>query len=354
MIERPLLTLLDLPVYQNKMFPTPELARQCPRGNICLAQDTLAGHVRNSRFDPSLLAYDESYQNEQSHSQAFSAHLQDVLALIQRHFSRRSILEVGCGKGAFVDLLRERGHDATGVDPAYEGVSEFVTKSHFTADLGLRADAIVMRHTLEHIQDPWSFLARIREANSGSGLIYIEVPCFDWILQRRAWFDVFYEHVNYFRISDFHRAFGQVIESGRLFGGQYLYAIADLASLKGPDDFDATTPVKLPPDFFDGLDATIAELGGRGRNIIWGGAAKGVMFANYLLQRGVQIDFVIDINPAKQGYFLAGSGLPVVHPADGLARLDAGDKIIVMNSNYFTEIYDYAGAAYDYLTVDHS
>jgi hypothetical protein len=49
-------------------------------------------------------------------------------------------------------------------------------------------------------------------------------------LDRRAqsWFDLFYEHVNYFRLDDLRRMFGTVHEAGHLFGGQYLYIVADL------------------------------------------------------------------------------------------------------------------------------
>ena len=65
-------------------------------------------------------------------------------------------------------------------------------------------------------------------------MIYIEVPCFDWIIEHGAWFDIFYEHVNYFRLDDFRRAFGKVIHAGRSFGGQYLSVIADLDTLRVP------------------------------------------------------------------------------------------------------------------------
>jgi hypothetical protein len=86
---------------------------------------------------------------------------------------------------------------------------------------------------LDHVQNP-AFLDRLRKANSG-GLIYIEVPCSDWmvpcsdwILRARAGFDIFYEHVNYFR---FFADVRPVAESGRLFGGQSLNVVADLTTL---------------------------------------------------------------------------------------------------------------------------
>ena len=106
----------------------------------------------------------------------------------------------------------------------------------------------LLRHVLEHIQDPVSFLAEIANANQG-GQIYIEVPCFDWILEHKAWFDLFYEHVNYFRLDDLRRMFGTVHEAGHLFGGQYLYVVADLASLRDPGDagLPAPEPATLNP-----------------------------------------------------------------------------------------------------------
>jgi len=228
---RELILIEALPAYQNKMFATREAAIQCPVGDVRLVQDEADGLVFNAAFDPGLLSYDETYQNEQGHSSAFQKHLDEVLDTIDRHFGGTSILEVGCGKGGFVELLRSKGHDAIGVDPAYEGNQAYIHKRHFDASAGLHADAVVLRHVLEHIARPRDFLADIAAANGGRGRIYIEVPCLDWIIDNRAWFDIFYEHVNYFRLSDFSRMFGTVLEAGRIFGGQYLYVVAELASL---------------------------------------------------------------------------------------------------------------------------
>ncbi|HVR80723.1 MAG TPA: class I SAM-dependent methyltransferase [Luteimonas sp.] len=352
MSARVLLTLTDLPVYQNKMFATAEQARLCPRGDLRLVQDDKTGLVYNADFDPDLLSYDQSYQNEQGHSEAFRSHLDTVLDLMDRHFAGSRIMEVGCGKGAFLELLRLRGHDAIGIDPAYEGDAAYILQARFEPGTGIRADAIVMRHTLEHIADPLDFLRTVRDANEGSGLIYIEVPCLDWILTHKAWFDIFYEHVNYFRLGDFNRMFGNVIESGRLFGGQYLYVFADLGSLRDPGNAGLALEVSIPDDLFDGIDAAALQASAGARRIVWGGAAKGVMFAHHAQRRGVTLDFAIDINPAKQSMYLAGTGLQVLSPTLGLERLGAGDDVFVMNSNYLPEIANLGGDHLNYITVD--
>jgi SAM-dependent methyltransferase len=344
----------DLPVQQNRVYEDLRAAVNCPRGNLTLVHDDSTGIVHNASFRPDLIVYDEHYQNEQGHSSVFLQHLDQVAEVILRHFEGKSILEIGCGKGLFLNRLRMRGFSVIGIDPAYEGDAPYILKKHFSASLGVRGDAVILRHVLEHIPDPLNFLAAVREANGGKGFVYIEVPCLDWIAEHRAWFDIYYEHVNYFRIADFFRLFGTVKETGRFFGGQYFYVVADLSTLhfapeKGYGGFH------LPDDFLAGLDRAVAEIeNGKGRkNVLWGGASKGVIFAIQLLQRGgIKPDFAIDINPAKQDMYLPVTGLPVLSPEKGLHILKEGDAIFVMNSNYFTEIQSTAGSRYTYYKVD--
>jgi hypothetical protein len=349
-----LLRLSAVPCYQNKMFGTARAALDCPRGDVVLVQDEDGGLIHNAAFDPGLLAYDGSYQNEQGHSPAFAAHVSQVLSLVGRHFSGMSILEIGCGKGTFLDLMRAAGHDARGVDPAYEGESDHIIPELFEPALGIRGDAIVMRHVLEHIANPAAFMAQVREANGGGGLVYIEVPCFEWIMRNKAWFDIFYEHVNYFRLADFSGMFGHVVESGTLFGGQYIYVVADLASLRPPRAFVPRNlpQAQLPADFFDSLDRCASAARPGTPSIVWGAAAKGVMFAHHMLARGFDIRLAVDINPAKQGHYLAGSGLAVLSPPEAFAALGSDVDVFVMNSNYLSEIRAMGGPGPNYIAVD--
>jgi threonine dehydrogenase-like Zn-dependent dehydrogenase len=210
---------------------------------------------------------------------------------------------------------------------------------------------------LEHVRDPVEFLRHIRDANGGAGRIYIEVPCFDWICEHRAWFDIFYEHVNYFRASDFRRMFGTVHAAGHIFGGQYLYAVADLATLRTPQ-LDAADDFAFPSDFLATVTRyaeTIKTQGEQARRqtVIWGGASKGVIFALFMRRAGAGIDLVIDINPAKQGKYLAATGLKVFSPEEALAQVEPGSTIFVMNGNYLPEIRQMTRNQFNYLTVDH-
>jgi len=346
--DHELYSVKQLPIFQNRMYDSVQEARACPRGNVRLIQDHATGLISNVDFRSELMVYDARYQNEQAVSPEFRAHLNSVAGIVERTVGRSGLVEIGCGKGYFLEILSENGFDITGFDPTYEGSSPRVQRHYFEPGVGITAQALILRHVLEHIQNPLLFLQGLRTANGGIGLIYIEVPCFDWICEHRAWFDIFYEHANYFRLADFERMFDRIIESGRIFGGQYLYVVADLASLKTPQ-FNGAELVSFPGDFLRSLaDGATEEI-----SAVWGGASKGVIFSVLRERLGRPVELVIDINPAKQGKYLPATGLKVLSPDEGLARLPTGSTIHVMNSNYLEEIKEMSNNAYHYVSVDH-
>ena len=200
------------------------------------------------------MVYDANYNNEQGLSAFFQTHLRAVAGIIERDLGRERLVEVGCGKGFFFEMLLADGFDVTGFDPTYEGNNPRIVKEYFRPGVMQPSKALILRHVLEHVPDPYDFLCQLRDANGGSGLIYIEVPCFDWICENRAWFDIFYEHVNYFRMTDFEKMFGRLVSKDRLFGDQYLYVVGDLATLTRPK-FTKETSIRFPSDFLRKLNS---------------------------------------------------------------------------------------------------
>lgn len=333
----------DFPLFQNRVYDTAEEARSCTRADIVLVEDAKSGLVRNAAFDEALMDYDGRYNNEQSHSESFQRHMSEVAALIETTMGRDALVEVGCGKGTFLEMMLARGVGLVGYDPTYEGSNPVVRKEYFSEDLGIRGEGLILRHVLEHIDDPVGFLYRLAAANGGRGLIYIEVPCFDWICTHNAWFDIFYEHVNYFRLADFRRIFGRLVHADRGFGGQYLRIVGDLATLRRPER-DLSDPVPFPADFTSRLAQEAGA--GLGPCVVWGGGSKGVIFSLLRERAGRSVERVIDINPAKQGKYLPATGLRVMSPQEGLAGLPKGSVIHVMNPNYLAEIAAMAGPDY--------
>ena len=333
------------------MFSSANEAQHRLTGDMRLVQNLETGLVYNTAFRPELVLYDEDYQNEQAVSGSFQRHLNDVARLIEKNFHGRDLIEVGCGKGYFLEHLQRLGFNITGLDPTYEGDNKNIIKEFFTPDTGIKADAIILRHVLEHVQNPVDFLYDICAANKNQGKIYIEVPCFDWICKKNAWFDVFYEHVNYFRLSDFKRMFGKIIDCGHSFGGQYIYVIADLASIRRPN-FQRDEEINFPKNFLGNVlfFKNILEKSSA-KSVVWGGASKGVIFSLFMKKAGVNIESVVDINPAKQGKYIAGTGLKI-SPADILLDAEKNTNVIVMNSNYMSEIKELTHNQFNYYGID--
>lgn len=346
----------QLPIFQNRMFRTRDEAINSVKGDVELVQDLETGLIFNQAFKPELMEYDVDYQNEQAVSLVFQEHLSKVAKIVERHFSGYSLIEVGCGKGHFLEQLQAAGFDITGLDPTYEGSNASIIKEFFTSATGIEADGIVLRHVLEHVQSPVDFLFELLTANGGSGKIYIEVPCFDWICNHRAWFDIFYEHVNYFSLADFYRMFEVVFEAGYTFNGQYLFVVADLSTIRKPV-FNSLEAIDFPRTFLDTVALYAADLRARQNDpntmsAIWGGASKGVIFALYMMRAGAEIDFVIDINEAKQGKFLAVTGLRVWSPEEAMTQLSPGTNIYVMNANYLNEIREITGTGFNLIAIE--
>jgi C-methyltransferase. len=224
-------------------------------------------------------------------------------------------------------MLLADGFDVTGFDPTYEGSNPRIVKEYFKPGVMKSSRGLILRHVLEHVPDPYRFLCDLRDANGGTGLIYIEVPCFDWICKKRAWFDIFYEHVNYFRMLDFFKMCGSVYASGKLFGDQYLYVVADLATLRAPK-YAKKDAIHFPQDFLASLNHEEQSRAEQSRAeqsraeqsraeqsaVVWGGASKGVIFSLLRERIGNPVSAVVDVNPAKQGKFLPVTGLHVLSP----------------------------------------
>jgi hypothetical protein len=332
-----------LPAFQNRTYPDRDDARRAVVGDVELVQDARTGLVHNQTFDEALLTYDADYQNEQACSPTFRRHLEEVLHIVLRNFPVNAVgVEIGCGKGYFLELMLAAGADVTGYDPAYQGTNPRVVAQYF-GDTPLTSvpDYVILRHVLEHISMPWEFLKTLSAQCNTSTKVYIEVPCFDWIVNHCAFYDIFYEHVNYFTLDVLNDAFPRAAASGHFFGGQYLYIVADLASYTTPTHFSGRRFATLQ------IDQYLADLLRRRRNqarpvVIWGAGAKGVTLSNILVRRGIAVDVIVDINPAKQHRYSGGAGLPIVAPGTVTDKLMGAD-IFVMNPIYLSEIQAMTG-----------
>jgi len=325
-----------VPVFQNKVYPSLNDALAADYSTVELVQSNTSGFVFNKAFNAGLMNYDINYQNEQSNSQIFKDHLASVMRLLKDlGIADKKVVEIGCGKGVFFDMMLKEGIDCTGFDPTYEGSNPKIIKEYFDESYNdINADVIIMRHTLEHIPNPFSFIHEIASANNYKGMLFVEVPTFDWIRSKGAFWDIFYEHCNYFTESSISSMFKEAL-TGNLFGGQYIYLWADLAKLKSIVNKVNFAPIEELT--FDGIIDSYVKLINIGQTFaIWGAGAKGSTFLNLLDPERKNIKYVIDINPAKQNKYIACTGHPIYSPL--ILSDQSVDSIIVMNENYIDEI----------------
>ena len=332
-----------------------------PKGDIRLALCRNCGLISNLAFRPELLEYSANYDETQAFSPTFLAFQRDLAArLIQRFsLSNTDVLEVGCGKGEFLVLLSSLGRNrGIGFDPSYvEGHVEippgcdvsFISDFYSTRYAGHTASFVCCNMTLEHIARPAAFIRTVAQAMRPDSIAFFLLPDVGRILEEAAFWDIYYEHCNYFTETSLDRLFRscgfEVISIEKEYSGQYLAIAAALGTEPPPvrcSTDDALTRLEAETASFcvrcAGKVASWRKilLGAcNSRIVVWGGGSKAVAFLAGLGVRD-EIQYVVDINPRRQNTWLAGCGQQIVPPE--FLRGYRPELVIVMNPVYRAEI----------------
>lgn len=362
-----LLRIEGAPVYCNVLWPDERQARAAARGTLALGYCVGCAHLFNTAFDPHLTEYTPAYDNSLHYSPLFSRYAEQLAARLVEHHGLRGkrIVEIGCGKGDFLRLLCARGSNrGFGFDRSFEPerggetLPENVTffQDFYTEEYARRCqpDFVCFRHVLEHIQYPLDFLGAVRRS-LGEGrevVLYGEVPNALFTLKDLGIWDLIYEHCAYFSLHSLMTAFRRtgfdVITGGESFGGQFIWVEARPGS--GCSEMilaEQQAPVLIrsyADAFADQYRSNVqawrerlANMEREGRRaVIWGAGSKGVTFLNVLSDRAADIRHVVDLNPHKQGRYVAGSGQQVVPPE--FLRICSATDVIVMNPLYLDEV----------------
>ena len=111
--------------------------------------------------------------------------IRDEMVAVVGPSGARSLLEVGCGTGRFLQLAQERGFNVTGVElneglaeqaRQHTGDSPIVCGDFMTQDFGRRFDVIAMLDLIEHMPDPLSALRRSHELLQPGGFLVVYTP----------------------------------------------------------------------------------------------------------------------------------------------------------------------------------
>jgi SAM-dependent methyltransferase len=112
-------------------------------------------------------------------------HVQFVSQALRSSTARGPLLDVGCGGGLFLGIMRERGFRVVGLDNSPQAAGIAWRRQQVPAVVAdterapLRAGSLAgltMFHVMEHLYDPRSYLRAARELLASDGRLVVQVP----------------------------------------------------------------------------------------------------------------------------------------------------------------------------------
>lgn len=353
----------NIPVFCNTLWPSRAAAVTSERADIRLAFCPSCGYIYNVAFDPARLRYSVSYDNSLHFSPRFQEYAQELAAyLVERYaLHGKTVIEIGCGNAEFLSLLCQQGSNrGIGFDPSFianraelmsgEGI-EIIADEYSERYSDRSCDLLCSRHMLEHVPNPRTIVDTVRRAleKTPRAAVYFEVPNVFFTLRQNGVWDLIYEHCSYFAPQSLRRLFTgagfHVRDIRESFGGQYLSLEAVVSD--GTERHPVANEMeRLAADvasfsayrtkLIGNWNARFDQMRRSGQQaVVWGAGSKGTTFINTLRDHH-QIQYVVDINPHKQGNYISGTGQKIVAP-EALLELRP-DFIILMNPIYRDEV----------------
>jgi SAM-dependent methyltransferase len=286
------------------------------------------------------------------------------------------VVELGSNDGYLLQAFVERGIPALGIEPAgnvaevaaERGVPTMVAffgaaTARRLAVEGRRADLLVANNVLAQVPDLNDFVAGMRLLLAPGGVATIEVPHLMRLLDRNQFDTIYHEHYSYFSLRTLQRivsAHGLTIfdvEELPTHGGSVRVYVAHADGQGRPADVGVADLLAREdaaglstPAPYASFAARVQETKRRllevlisikreGKSVAgYGAPGKGNTLLNYCGIRADLLDYTVDRNPYKQGRFLPGTHIPIVHPSKIAERRP--DFILILPWNLKDEIID--------------
>lgn len=295
--------------------------------------------------------YDERYRHLSSSSGAFLAHARTSAERLIRQLGldgNSYVVEIGSNDGYMLKSFQARGVPTLGIDPAPAPAAEArragiaTLPTFFTRDLanqlvaeGRRADVILANNVLSHVPDLHGFLTGIRTLLGESGVAVIEVPYVCDLIEEGEFDTIDHEHLCYYSVTSLVHLFESAnlslnhVEHYPAHGGslrlfvnllprvqpsveKYLQDEAE-AGVSGAAYYSGFA--RRAETIKTRLLALLDDIKSDRKSIVgYGAVAKGSTMLNYCGVGENYLDYVVDLNAQKQGRFVPGVHLPVLHP----------------------------------------
>ena len=252
-------------------------------------------------------------------------------------FQGKKILEIGSGRGEYLELFKQLGVHAFGVEHAAASVSAATAAGHtveqgYLGDAGTTLingpfDAFVSFNFMEHWPDPGAVLAHLHAQLLPGAVGLIEVPNFDMILKAQLFSEFIPDHLFYFTAETLrftlHRFGYEVLTVDSIWSDYILSARVKKREVLNLDAFHSSKQ-RIVAEL-----KAYAESHASGGVAVWGAGHQALAMLSLAHLRDA-VAFVVDSAPFKQKKYTPASNIYV----DGPVALESGrvDTVIIMGA----------------------
>jgi len=256
---------------------------------------------------------------------------------------RKKVIEIGCGCGEFLSLIKQFAVEAFGLEYSEESVMHCVNNGlnvskgfiqHNTNRLNFAPfDAFFILNFLEHLPDPNSTLRGIYRNLTDDAIGLIEVPNFDMILRNNLFSEFVCDHLFYFTRETLNTTLSlngfEIIDCKEEW---YDYIISVVVKKK--EKLDLSHFYECQAKLKNEIDEYIRGFKNK-KVAIWGAGHQALANIS-IMQLADKVKYVVDSATFKQGKYTPATHVPIVSP-DKLDS-DPVDAVIVMAAGYSDEV----------------
>jgi SAM-dependent methyltransferase len=312
-----------------------------------------------------------------SYSSSWVAHAGRFAAMATRRFglaAASQVIEVASNDGYLLRHFVAAGIPSLGIEPA-ANVAEAARALGIPVEVrffgraaaddlvasGRAADLLVANNVLAHVPDLNDFVAGLARTLKPAGVLSVEFPHLLNLIREVQFDTIYHEHYCYFSLHAVEAVFARHglrvfdVETLPTHGGSLRVlacriddaerpAEPGLAAVRAAEHAAGLDRVEAYGGFQARVDAVrksllafLHQARAEGRSVAaYGAAAKGNTLLNHCGIGIDLIDYVVDLNPHKQGRLLPGSRLPV-HVPDRIA-ITRPDYVLILPWNIADEI----------------
>jgi len=255
-------------------------------------------------------------------------------------FGKKAI-EIGCGYGEYLEIIRQSGLKAYGLEYSEEAVRHCRKKGlkvfkGFIEDDNYKIknspfDVFFILNFLEHLPQPNSVLGGIYNNLADEAVGIVEVPNFDMILKNKLFSEFIIDHLFYFTKQTLTTTLMlngfEVIDCKEIW---YDYIIS--ATVKKRKKLDLSYFYQQQKKLKDEIERYLKRFK---KVAIWGAGHQALTVISLLNLSG-KIKYIVDSAKFKQNKFSPATHIPIVSP-DRLIQ-DPVEAVIVMAGSYSDEV----------------